>query len=217
MENQVTNNENALRLFFTEDVFLVEDNSVNIAPEVIQKPVFIEESTPINAAKPSPEPVQNPVIKDNIPSSEPKDYPKPADLPQIVEEPATPIVFKYLGGNQKSVLILVHDTLNDVSTERGRDLLRKIVKAIELTTPDFALVNYANHLGADFTTLHQFFKPQVMLSFGVNADSLKLNVTWQNEIIQHQSTKLIFAPNLDDLEIDQEAKISLWTHLKKLK
>ena len=40
MENQVTNNANALRLFFTEDVFLVNDESVEITHHVAAEPVL---------------------------------------------------------------------------------------------------------------------------------------------------------------------------------
>lgn len=217
MENQVTNNENALRLFFTEDVFLVEDKSVKIAFEAIEKPVFADTAIPVNELVESESTNENPLVIAIIPSEEAKNYPKPTDIPQIVEEPVAPKGFKYLGGNQKSVLILVHDKMNDVSTEQGRDLLRKIVKAVALGTSDFALLNYANYLGTDFIELHQFFKPQIMLSFGVEALNLKLNLTWQNEIILHETTKMIFAPNLHDLDSDINAKKSLWGNLQKLK
>ncbi|MBC6109167.1 hypothetical protein ACFOG5_12350 [Pedobacter fastidiosus] len=217
MENQVTNNENALRLFFTEDVFLVEDKSVKIAPTVIEKPVFVDANIPVNDLAESESIVQKPLIIANIPLTEAKIYPKAVDIPQIMEEPTAPKVFKYLGGNKKSVLILVHDNANDVSTEQGRELLRKIVKAVELGTADFALLNYANYLGADFIELHQFFKPQILLSFGVDMLNLKLNLIWKNEIILHESTKMIFAPNLHDLDSDLNAKKSLWGNLQKLK
>ena len=39
MENQVTNNASALRLFFTEDVFLVKDETVEISSFDIVKPI----------------------------------------------------------------------------------------------------------------------------------------------------------------------------------
>ncbi|PWS30845.1 hypothetical protein [Pedobacter paludis] len=217
MENQVTNNEHALRLFFTEDVFLVEDKSIQMAPGNIEKPVFADEPVFVKEHLESPLAQEIPKIEADILSKEVKEYPKPADIPLIVEEPVAPKVFKYLGGNKKSVLILVHDKTNDVSTEQGRELLRKIVKAVDLGTPDFALLNYANYLGTDFIELHQFFKPQIMLSFGVETQTLKLNLIWQNEIILHETTKMIFAPNLHDLDGDISAKKLLWGNLQKLK
>ncbi|RYD71138.1 MAG: hypothetical protein EOP55_21080 [Sphingobacteriales bacterium] len=139
------------------------------------------------------------------------------EIPPVVAEPKTPKNFKYLGGNKKSVLILVNDQLNEVSTEQGRDLLRKIVKAVDLGTPDFAIVNYAQYRGTDYLEFHAFFKPVTMLSFGVEITDLKLNMVWQNEIINHGNTKIIFAPNLHQLDSDLTAKKLLWANLQKIK
>ena len=217
MENQVTNNANALRLFFTEEVFLVKDESVEILPLRNPEPVFVAETISVNAVKESAlkqEIAETPQINaTNIP----KVYTQGPEIPHIVAEPLPEKTFKFLGANKKSVLILVNDKQNDVSTEQGRELLRKIVKAVDLGTPDFAILNYANYSGTDYQKLHQFFKPVIMLSFGVEVTELKLNLTWQNEIIVHESTRIIFAPNLHHLDSDLTAKKMLWGHLQKIK
>lgn len=216
MENQVTNNANALRLFFTEDVFLVEDKSVKIEPAVRLEPVLEPQVDFKTAAN---QPVQNVVnegISLNKSENPVKAYPENGVKTPVVEEPAAEKVFKFLGGNKKAVLILVNDKNNDVSTEQGRELLRKIVKAVELATPDFALLNYANYTGTNFIELHQFFKPQLMLAFGVATTDLNLNLKWQHEIIVHETTRMIFAPELHELDGDLNAKKSLWGNLKKL-
>jgi DNA polymerase III psi subunit len=217
MENQVTNNANALRLFFTEEVFLVKDESVEILPLSNPEPVFVSENAPVTEVKESvlkPEIAQIPQINaTNIP----KVYAQGPEIPHIVAEPLPEKAFKFLGGNKKSVLILVNDKQNDVSTEQGRELLRKIVKAVDLGTPDFAILNYANYSGTDYAELHRFFKPVIMLSFGVEIAELKLNLNWQNEIIVHEATRIIFAPNLHHLDSDLTAKKLLWGHLQKIK
>jgi len=217
MENQVTNNANALRLFFTEEVFLVKDESVEILPLGNPEPVFAAENVSVIEVKESvlkPEIAQIPQINaTNIPKVNTQEL----EIPQIVAEPLTEKTFKFLGGNKKSVLILVNDNQNDVSSEQGRELLRKIVKAVDLGTPDFAILNYANYTGTDYQTLHKFFKPLIMLSFGVEVAELKLNLSWQNEIIVHESTRIIFAPNLHHLESDITAKKLLWGHLQKIR
>jgi DNA polymerase III psi subunit len=56
-----------------------------------------------------------------------------------------------------------------------------------------------------------------MLSFGVEIAELKLNLSWQNEIIIHETTKIVFAPNLHHLDSDLTAKKLLWGHLQKIK
>jgi len=217
MENQLTNNANALRLFFTEDIFLVGDKSIEMQSAVGLEAV-VEDSTISNIAIPgSLSSVKNiPVVEDK-PLKSLKPYPTEVEIPRIVAEPATPKTFKFLGGNKKSVLILVNDKENDVSTEQGRELLRKIVKAVDLGTPDFAVLNYANYIGTDFVELQQFFKPQLMLVFGVQTADLKLDLSWQHEIIVHESTRMIFAPNLHHLDTDVTAKKLLWGNLQKVK
>ncbi|WP_426327517.1 hypothetical protein [Pedobacter sp. R-06] len=217
MENQVTNNANALRLFFTEEVFLVKDESVEILPLRNPEPVLAVENVSVTEEKESvlkPETIQIPGINATNVS---KVYPQAPEIPHIVAEPAPEKTFKFLGGNKKSVLILVNDNEHDVSTEQGRELLRKIVKAVDLGTPDFAILNYANYSGTDYAELQRFFKPAIMLSFGVEIADLKLNLAWQNEIIVHESTKIIFAPNLHHLDSDLTAKKTLWGHLQKIK
>ena len=217
MENQVTNNASALRLFFTEDVFLVKDETVEI-PSVGNVKALSNASSPEDhftnerASQPQRESISIEKTEESV-----KIYIPKVEIPPIVAEPSTPKSFKFLGGNKKSVLILVNDKLNDVSTEQGRDLLRKIVKAVDLSTPDFAIVNYAQYQGTDFVELHGFFKPLIMLSFGVEITDLKLNLVWQNEIISHDTTKIIFAPNLHQLDSDLAAKKSLWGNLQKIK
>jgi DNA polymerase III psi subunit len=217
MENQVTNNANALRLFFTEEVFLVKDESVEILPLRNPEPVFAVENVLATEAK---EPVLKPEIAQIPginPTNVPKVYTQAPEIPHIVAEPAPEKTFKFLGGNKKSVLILVNDSEHDVSTEQGRELLRKIVKAVDLGTPDFAILNYANYSGTDYVELHRFFKPTIMLSFGVEIADLRLNLTWQDEIIVHETTRIIFAPNLHHLDSNLTAKKTLWGHLQKIK
>jgi DNA polymerase III psi subunit len=217
MENQVTNNANALRLFFTEEVFLVKDEGIEILPLRDPEPVFAVENVSVKAedeAVLKPETKQIPGINPTNPSEV---YPQGPENPHIVAESAPEKTFKFLGGNKKSVLILVNDSEHDVSTEQGRELLRKIVKAVDLGTPDFAILNYSNYKGTDFVELNRFFKPATMLSFGVEFADLRLNLTWQNEIIVHETTRIIFAPNLHHLDSDLTAKKILWGHLQKIK
>ncbi|RZJ41790.1 MULTISPECIES: hypothetical protein [Pedobacter] len=217
MENQLTNNANALRLFFTEDVFLVKDETVEITAVDHEKPVYhsiINENVLAEEKGLAP---KNELISIEKVDVVVNTYTPKVEIPHIVAEPTAPKTFKFLGGNKKSVLILVNDIQHDVSTEQGRDLLRKIVKAVDLSTPDFAIVNYAQYDGTEFNEFQEFFKPAIMLSFGVEITDLKLNVTWQNEIIQHGNTKIIFAPNLHQLDSDLISKKQLWGNLQKIK
>ncbi len=217
MENQLTNNANALRLFFTDEVFLVKDESVEIQPLRNTEPVFVAERVVVEVEKESTLNTGVTQIPDIKAPEMPKVYPQAPEITHVVAEPAPEKTFKFLGGNKKSVLILVNDESNDVSTEQGRELLRKIVKAVDLGTPDFAILNYSKYQGTGFAELYQFFKPITMLSFGVEIAHLKLDLVWQNEIITHGTTRIIFAPNLHHLDSDLTAKKLLWGNLQKIK
>jgi hypothetical protein len=201
MANQLTSNEEALRLFFTEDVYLVKN----------------DDKMPFNSP-----------AKENIglPISEAQAIIKTEEviLPQVPlvdvktqAEPKTVWNFEHLGKNQKGILILVNDSVNKVSSTQGTELLRKLVKAIELTNNDFALVNYANYLEAKFEHLDEFFKCKLLLAFGVEPKSLALPEHTMHQLHTVGSTRLVFTTNLHDLDSDQASKKILWNTLQQLK
>jgi len=135
-------------------------------------------------------------------------------LPDV--KAAAPVVFKYLGKNEKNILILVNDAGNDVSTEKGRELLRNIVKALQLTANDFALMNYAAYENAAFAELTTFFSCKLSLVFGVTAAQLGLGERAHHVVHQIGETQLIFSGNLDALADDLHGKKTLWGSLKQL-
>lgn len=184
MHSQLTSNAEALRLFFTEDIYLVaESNPVANLIERLETSVAQQE--------------------------------KVEEVIAIPQKPKTE--FKFLGKNQKNILILVNDPENDVSTEQGRELLRKLVKAIDLTANDFALVNYAAYTSEKYTDLSNFFSCKLMLSFGVSAADLDLPSQPLNQLIPHKNATHIFAKNLHELDADLTSKKVLWASLQQLK
>lgn len=204
MTNQLTSNAEALRLFFTEDIYLVKDEF---------KAAFVE---PVKQVQ---EVAQTQSVV--LPKTETKVYEEPiADL-SMVQEPnmvfKPKLDFKYLGKNQRNILILVNDSENEVSTEQGRELLRKLVNAIALTAKDFALVNYANYNTATYADFNDFFACKLVLAFGVNAKQLGLAEQPLHQLNELGETKLVFTTNLHDLDSDQTSKKTLWASLQKLK
>lgn len=205
MLNQLTNNAEALRLFFTEDVYLVKDNSQSASSELLI--VVSEKEGPVTA--PTLPKVEAPIVKEETAVVQPISQAEP------VKELA--FDFKYLGKNQKQILILVNDSDNEVSTEQGRELLRKLVKAIELTANDFALVNYANYGEAKFQHFKAFFNCNLVLSFGVGANQLDLPEQALHQLGLLENTQFVFTHNLHDLDSDQLSKKMLWGSLQQLK
>lgn len=203
MTDQLTSNAEALRLFFTEDIYLVKDKNEDalVKPVKEQQEVLQSES----------------VI---LPKTEAPIYKEPSATLPIVEEPMvaakSKFDFKYLGKNQKNILILVNDNINEVSTKQGRELLRKLVNAIALTAKDFALVNYANYSTATYTDFNDFFACKLVLAFGVNPAQLAMAEQPLHQLNQIGETKLVFTTNLHDLDSDPASKKVLWTSLQQL-
>lgn len=184
MGTQLTSNDEALRLFFTEDIYLVaESNPIDKVVVGLNTLIAKEEN-----------------VKETI---------------SVPQKPKTE--FKFLGKNQKQVLILVKDPVNEVGSEQGRELLRKLVKAIDLTANDFALVNYANYASEKYEDLNGFFGCKLMIAFGVTSAELDLPTQPVHQLVTYNGAKHIFAKNLNDLDADLASKKVLWASLQQLK
>ena len=174
MVSQLSTEGEALRLFFTEEFYVVDEHIVS------------------------------PAVSEAL----------PAEVPQVVV--AQPLEFKFLGKNKRNILILVNDGHNDVSDETGRELLRKIVKSINLTADDFALVNYARYSTANFEQIKDYFNCELVFAFGVSPANLALPEHPENVIVQERGVRMVFSAALPKLNDDAEAKKALWRCLKNL-
>jgi len=204
MGEQLTTSAEALRLFFTEDIYLVNSDDKILS----ERPAEAKTSPAIEATIPVVE-VVKPVAVPAVVVTE--------HVSEVVKVPAAgAVVFKYLGKNLKNILILVNDDQHEVSTDKGKELLRNIVKALQLTANDFALLNYAAYTNTGFDELKTFFKSNLVLSFGVTPLHLGMGTQPLNEIIMQDAAQLIFSANLDQLADDQTGKKTLWGSLKKL-
>lgn len=200
--NQLITNEEALRLFFNDDVYLVGDvpvveNSANIITENIDNKTTNASTAANKTISAAPE-VEVPNLTQNTPIQ-----PKSFD-------------FKHLGKNEKGILILVNDQQNPVSTNQGTELLRKLVLSINLKNADFALLNYATYTDAKFEDLHSFFACKMVFAFGVTPTTLGLSEMQLHQLHELNKIKFIFTHNLHDLDGDNAAKRVLWATLKTL-
>ena len=198
--NQLTTNEEALRLFFNEDVYLVPEKTPDVRTTPLKENDLEQPTQSVSNISPT--------------------LATPAQPEASVKEPAPvyqPIEIKHLGKNEKGILILVNDGNNAVSTVQGVELLRKLLLSIHLKNADFALVNYAHYSSLSFNDLQNFFSSKLILSFGVPTTALKLPAQSLHEVREMGGIKTIFTHNLDDLETDLASKKMLWATLKNLK
>lgn len=192
MASQLTTNGDALRLFFTDDIYLIRGEEILSTEEV-----NVSESQKI-------------MLVSEPPASALVSLPLPVEAPK--ESPS----FKFLGKNSRNILILVNDPAHEVSDEKGRELLRKIVKSVNLSANDFALLNYAGYTGTSYAQLQQYFSSVLIFVFGVTPEQLKMKAYPRNSIVTEEGVRLIFSSELKTLEEDPAGKKALWASLKQL-
>jgi DNA polymerase III psi subunit len=192
MASQLTTNGDALRLFFTDDIYLIRGEEILSVDEGL-----VSEDQLVSQVDEAP---VSPVVS----------------LPRVVEEPKEIPSFKFLGKNSRNILILVNDPEHEVSDEKGRELLRKIVKSVNLSANDFALLNYAGYNGTSYAQLQQHFSSVLIFVFGVTPEQLKMKAYPQNSIVLEEGVRLIFSSELKTLEGDPTGKKVLWGSLKQL-
>ena len=192
MASQLTTNGDALRLFFTDDIYLIRGEEISSVDDGL-----VSEDQLVNPVGEAP---VSPVVS----------------LPRVVEESKAIPSFKFLGKNSRNILILVNDPEHEVSDEKGRELLRKIVKSVNLSANDFALLNYAGYAGTSYAQLQQHFSSVLIFVFGVTPEQLKMKAYPQNSIVLEEGVRLIFSSELKTLEGDPTGKKVLWGSLKQL-
>ncbi len=201
--NQLISNDEALRLFFNDDIYLVDDfKAVGELKEVTANVVSSTESSAVE--------------KPSVPTSAIPAVTIPTAVAEPVQQYQSAISFKHLGKNEKGILILVNDLENPVSTPQGTELLRKLVLSINLKNADFALVNYSAYNDANFQQLKTYFSCNLVLCFGVSPTALGLAEHPLHQLHSLEGVKMIFTHNLHDLDADMTSKKALWGTLKNL-
>jgi hypothetical protein len=226
MGDQLTTSAAALRMFFTDDIYLVSGEE-SVAVTHLGKSDENEQKSGVSDAAVTKNADHKPTIPHLTETTSVNQESHAAEIPvtkNVVQEKAVPeqqtlppVVFKSLGKNQKNVLILVKDEQHDVSTEKGRELLRNIVKALQLTANDFALVNYHGYDGQHFGALTSFFSSKLVMAFGVGPLQLGLADYPANTIVMEGEVQVVFSQNLDLLADDQSEKKALWGSMKKIR
>ena len=191
-----TNETNALRLFMTEDIYILEQQPVSSENEIkIEKPtaaekVFITEKTAI------PEmPVAIPV-----PDS------------AVIKKPKE---FSYLGENNKYFLILIDDAKNKEINSLQKETLLKIMSAKGLELRDLAILNLDQFPGTNITELKEFFSCNKMVLFGINPQRIELPPISSNKVENHANVMLFSTFSIDEMINDVTKKKDFWAIMKE--
>jgi hypothetical protein len=139
------------------------------------------------------------------------------DTPQIKSDSLKPQSLNFLGKNQKQILIIVNDTeaihLNDADTT----LLTGILNACKLNFNDVALLNLAQQNELDLAELKDKFNPNVIITFGINLQSIGINDNYEYYSIGKLKTiTFLNANSLHQVGKNVEEKKQLWNSLKSI-
>jgi len=142
----------------------------------------------------------------------------PVSSPVIAEPVAeeTPVIdFKYMGGNKKSFLVLVHYTDTEFINDAHLTALTSIFKRLELAIEDVAILNMATH-AASFEQVYAWFKPVKLLLMGKSALPKNIESLVLNEPKQLDSCRGLYSFSFDEMMSSNENKRTFWDLVKTL-
>ena len=139
--------------------------------------------------------------------------PVAAEASVIIDE--TPVMtFKYLGGNQKKILVLTHYTADEFIAEAHLNALISTVTRLNYTQQDLAIVNLAHYTAANWEQLTVFFTPQKLLILGNKALPAQLPTLVLNETDQADGCQALYTFAFDEMMGNKENTKAFWNQIK---
>jgi DNA polymerase III psi subunit len=142
------------------------------------------------------------------------EYGRPRATEPVITTPE--LSFNYLGGNKKKFLVVVHYPGLEFIAESHLAALENILKRLEFSLDDIAILNKAKYDDVTLAGLTDFFKPAKLLLLGGNALPDGIGVLSSNEPKQINSFNVLFTFSFDEMMDNQEYKKAFWEQMKKL-
>ena len=142
------------------------------------------------------------------------------DVPKTEKkEPSSPLK-KYLGNNERKIVVLVNDDKNMYLGDEDLEFLSGILNACKLNLAHIALVNF-NNTPLNFIELKEQLQPQYLLSFGIDALQIQLPFAMPDyQVQQYDNCKIVTAPPLTALnnktQLAKAEKTKLWKSLQNI-
>jgi len=198
---------------FSDTLYIIHDPNAVAVTEVEALP-----KTPaaeISKTTETPKPAAAATVSPAIPTS--PSIPASPSLNTVKEQAAakTPeqsITLKPTGKYSNGILILMHASYT--MTTAQQEMLGKIVKAVQLDYNDCGVLQVNTPVSLkDLETL----KPRIMLSFGLPTDAFTPRLVKDFYAIQkHNSTIILLADSLANLEKTVALKSNLWNAMKEM-
>ena len=123
---------------------------------------------------------------------------------------------KFLGENQKKVLIVVEYTDAVYMPDEELIFLTNMLTACKLSLADVAIVNRNNN-EIRYKELLERFKSRIVFLFGVDPVSFGLPVSFPHFQVQPvANATFLFTPSLMDCQKDDLLKSKLWVCLRRI-
>jgi hypothetical protein len=122
--------------------------------------------------------------------------------------------YKYLGDNNKYILIIVNEANFEFLNKNDLAFLTKILGAKKLEINDVAIINLTKYPSLDFTELKSFFGFSKLLTFGINPKILNVEGSVANKKFNYKNVDILGTWDLSKLEEDVKKKTIFWNELK---
>lgn len=198
-------NPNAFRFLLQDEVYLLPGDKADLAAtlptEPVQATVVTPEVVEPVAHKPEPE-IATPSIDANK-------QPKP-----LIE--TLPKHFNYLGGNNKSFVVLVNYADSEFIPQAHLTALESILKRKELMLDDVAIFNVNTYTPVAMPKLMEVFKPLKLLIMGKDALPQGIGNLPLNQPVQGKKTHVLYSFSFDEMMSSNENKKVFWDQMKTL-
>jgi hypothetical protein len=143
------------------------------------------------------------------------------EAPQTIKavttiEETLPVSFNYLGGHKKNFLVIVHYSEPEFIDEKHLTALESILKRLEFSLEDVAILNRANYANASFEVLIGFFKPKKLLVLGKNSLPAGIEPLTLNSSRQLNNCNALYSFSFDEMMDSNENKKAFWEQMKQL-
>ena len=124
---------------------------------------------------------------------------------------------KFLGKNEKNILILVSEEEVAFLADNELNFLSTVLGACKLSVADIAIVNLYHVGSLNYRDFIKQLNAKKVLLFDVEAQTIDLPFNFPHfQIQQFDQCTYLSAPALKNIETDKALKTQLWYCLKKL-
>ena len=153
---------------------------------------------------------------------------KPAILPNflieslyrnsLIMEPSKHKSIQVINANLEKKGILVVVFSSEITLNEKQDaFLQSILKACKIESNNVNIISTCNPQFGNYKQLITSFGAEKCLLFGLEPSAINLPMNFPSFQIQpYQNQQFLWAPSLEEIEMDKSQKLTLWNSLQKL-